>query len=151
MCQCSYHSKNSKKSCTSGSCLVVVMVAEYRGEHVRRSVADMRETKYRSEGKDCYLFKISEEVVKIIMQLFIALGCQADLAYYLHMQKMIMLLIKILTPNLTCHMQCMPNCYARIMSMGAEESRIVLIAKTHVSAGEELTYVLLRSINGLLV
>ncbi|KAI9110251.1 hypothetical protein K1719_018693 [Acacia pycnantha] len=64
-------------------------VAEYRGEHVRRSVADMRETKYRSEGKDCY---------------------------------------------------CMPNCYARIMSMGAEESRIVLIAKPHVSAGEELTY-----------
>ncbi|KAI9083257.1 hypothetical protein K1719_034789 [Acacia pycnantha] len=118
---------------------LVEEVAEYRGEHVRRSVADMRETKYRSEGKDCYLFKISEEVVKIIMQLFIALGCQADLAYYLHMQKMIMLLIKILTPNLTCHMQCMPNCYARIMSMGAEESRIVLIAKSPM-ADPKLTY-----------
>ncbi|XP_073219890.1 histone-lysine N-methyltransferase ATX3-like isoform X3 [Cicer arietinum] len=65
------------------------MVVEYRGEQVRRSVADLREAKYRSEGKDCY---------------------------------------------------CMPNCYARIMSFGDQESRIVLIAKANVSAGQELTY-----------
>ena len=39
------------------------MVAEYRGVRLRREVADRREDRYRREGKDCYLFAVSDDCV----------------------------------------------------------------------------------------
>lgn len=39
------------------------MIIEYRGETLRRLMADAREKVYRSAGMDCYLFNVNDDVV----------------------------------------------------------------------------------------
>ena len=38
-------------------------VFEYKGDSVRSVVADLREARYRDEGRDCYLFRLNDHLV----------------------------------------------------------------------------------------
>ena len=41
----------------------MTLAAAFRGDLLRRPVADLREASYRSQGKDCYLFNLDDDLV----------------------------------------------------------------------------------------
>lgn len=51
-----------KLNFTSGKWIWLFQVLEYRGEQVRRSIADLREAQYRIEGKDCYVSRLLQSL-----------------------------------------------------------------------------------------
>ncbi|GER26485.1 histone-lysine N-methyltransferase ATX3 [Striga asiatica] len=111
------------------------MVIEYCGEQVRRSIADLREKRYGLEGKDCYVSQIF-----MVLQIILSCACSCLCQLFKVSEEIVIDATNKGNIARLINHSCMPNCYARIMSTGKEESRIVLIAKTSVSAGDELTY-----------
>ncbi|XP_016576536.1 histone-lysine N-methyltransferase ATX3-like [Capsicum annuum] len=78
------------------------------------SVTDLIERRYRSQRKYYYFFRINDEVV-------IDATMKGNIA------------------RLINH-SCMPNCFAKIMSLREDEDQIILIAKKDVSAEDELIF-----------
>ncbi|PHT78587.1 hypothetical protein T459_16639 [Capsicum annuum] len=87
---------------------------KYVGERIMGSVTDLIERRYRSQRKYYYFFRINDEVV-------IDATMKGNIA------------------RLINH-SCMPNCFAKIMSLREDEDQIILIAKKDVSAEDELIF-----------
>ncbi|XP_037076815.1 histone-lysine N-methyltransferase SETD1-like [Pollicipes pollicipes] len=90
------------------------MVIEYVGQHVRQSVADQRELVYERQGiGSSYLFRIDRD------NIIDATKC-GNLARFINHS-------------------CMPNCYAKIVSLEGQK-KIVIYSKQPIGVNEEITY-----------
>jgi len=90
------------------------IVIEYVGEIIRNQVADQREKRYKDKGiGDCYMFRLDEQY--IIDATFFG-----GKARYLNHS-------------------CDANCTAKIITVDSQQ-HIIILAKRHIAAGEELTY-----------
>ncbi|KDD71561.1 hypothetical protein H632_c4792p0 [Helicosporidium sp. ATCC 50920] len=89
------------------------MVVEYRGELVRRALADAREARYRAQDRDCYLFALGDSLVVDATRM-------GNLA------------------RLTNH-SCAPSTYTKTLSVDGE-ARLVFFARSDIAPGQEVTY-----------
>lgn len=89
------------------------MVIEFRGQVVRRSVADAREKTYLAQGTDCFMFNLDEDVV------IDATRCGTIARFTNH--------------------SCNPCLYTKIIACDGE-SRLAFFARTDIAPGQELTY-----------
>jgi SET domain-containing protein len=90
-----------------------VMLLEYKGEIIRQSVADIREERYRKAGAGDYMFSLADgTVVDATVR-----GSPARFVNH----------------------SCEPNCETKIVTV-AGKKHIVIVSKTDILPGEELSY-----------
>jgi len=87
-------------------------ITEYRGDVVRRPVADVRERGYRARGKDCYLFALGDAVIDATDR-----GHIARFANH----------------------ACTPCMYAKTVEVDGRE-HLVFISRSDIRMGQELTF-----------
>ncbi|KAL6758056.1 hypothetical protein V8C86DRAFT_1809198 [Haematococcus lacustris] len=90
------------------------LVAEYRGDALRPIVADMREKRYHREGRDCFLFKLPDDVVVD----------STNAGTY---------------SRFTNHC-CQPALYTKVIHDAAGNPHLGFFARSAIRAGQELTF-----------
>ena len=89
------------------------IIAEYSGEVIRASLADIRERRYESQGIGCYMFRHGDDdVVDATM-------CGNVARFINH--------------------SCEPNCYSREITINGRRHILIFALRT-VHCGDELTY-----------
>eukprot|EP00798_Chlamydomonas_sp_ICE-L_P023867 gene23867-9432_t len=89
------------------------MVIEYCGDAVRPLIADLREMRYRNEGRDCYLFRVTDYCVVDST----TMGSISRFANH-------------------C---CSPSLYSKVLELDGE-AHVAFFARMDLKAGQELTY-----------
>ncbi|KAI8469831.1 MAG: hypothetical protein J3K34DRAFT_422543 [Monoraphidium minutum] len=89
------------------------MVCEFRGQRIAPALADFREHRYRREGRDCYMFFLSDDCVIDNT----AMG----------------------SPGRFTNHSCAPCLYSKILELDGK-LHLCFFARTDIKAGQELTY-----------
>ncbi|KXZ47440.1 hypothetical protein GPECTOR_35g878 [Gonium pectorale] len=90
------------------------VVTEFRGEAVRPVLADLRERRYRAQGRDCYMFHVNGNVV-------------LDSTHAGHYGRF-------------ANHSCAPSLYTKMLEFEGGRVRLAFCARTDIRAGQELTF-----------